>query len=55
MEYIMILLAILYFAYYVIYKYILELGTSMIYWFIYNIAIFVALAFIFPYPSLRFQ
>lgn len=55
MEYIMILLAILYFSYYVIYKYILELGTSMIYWFVYNIAIFVALAFIFPVSKFMFS
>lgn len=55
MGYIFILLSILYSAYYFMYKYIIEIGTSVIYWTIWNTALFVAIAYIFPVSKFIFS
>lgn len=48
MEYLLILFSILYVFYYLIYKYILEFGTSYIYWHLWNTALCAGLSVAFP-------
>ena len=54
MEYGIILLGILYIFYYLIYKYILELGTSYIYWHLWHTALCAGLIIVFDvHPQFR--
>ncbi len=54
MNYAIILLGILYLFYYLIYKYILEFGTSYIYWHLWHTVLCAGLVMIFDvHPQLR--
>lgn len=48
MEYAIMLVGILYLFYYLIYKYIIEIGTSYIYWHLWHTTLCAGLTVIFP-------